>query len=466
MRTLRKLAVLLVVAVAVALFIVGFFGVSTKYGEISNVYVNGAKNIRYDVDFAPNATIVFAPHSSGDEEVVPTAEEMDAMKLVMEKRLEMTHLGDYDVSCDYENGKILVHLALNNSVASDFDWFVGMVGAKGEVQAYEGNLETTEGHEPIFTNDNVTKTTYDYTQDIFAVYHQLNMELDSDGRKALRDSTTTLKQELDDTEEIQYISIWYEGTKVGTIRVTDVIKNGKITFGSSSIDTATLNDLMVLLNSGSMPYEMDYESIASYPASFGEDVEDSISNIGLALLCGFGAIVLYLLVRFRIIGFAGVVAIAGATGFAMFFMTGFMTGRGIAGTLAAFAGLITVALLCVETTIRNGNAVRQSLKDSTVLVGVPQGMKSTMADSIIVYIVALLMGILLMLCGPTGIMASLMRLLGVGQTGMLAIGTFGSVLIAGVPAAFVFCVLGSRFFVGSFMDVFKKPGLYGGRKHA
>lgn len=462
MRTFKKLVVLIVAAIAIIIFTVGFFGVSTKFGDISTTYVNAAKNIQFDADFTNTATVVFSPSSETGEDIVPTDEELNTIKTVMEKRLERMRVSDFNVRCDYENGKILVEMPLTNSVVSSYSWVLSVLGATGDVIAIEGNPETIDGREPVFTSDNVLETTFDYEQDFFSVYYLLDMKLDSEGKAALREATTNLKEELDATEDVQYITIWYGGTRVSAIRINDVIKNGRITLRSATLDENTLNELMVYLNSGSLPYAMSYSSVYSGAGAYGEE---SVHNVSLALLGGFAVIFLYLIIRFRLIGFSGVIMTLGTVGFTMFFITGFMIGRGIPGTTASMAALILVALICVETTIRNGNAVRNKLKGRSVIAAVPDGLKSTFVPSIIVYAVVLLLAILLVLCRAGGEMAWLLRRIGIGSTGLLAIGTFGSVLIAGICCAFVFNVLCNRLMVNSLMETIKKPAMYGGGKH-
>ena len=81
-----------------------FFGVRSQYGDTMTTYVKGASDIRFGIDIKGGVDVTFMPEGDFDA----TDEQMDAAKLVIEKRLVSLNITDSEVYTDYNKDRIIV----------------------------------------------------------------------------------------------------------------------------------------------------------------------------------------------------------------------------------------------------------------------------------------------------------------------------------------------------------------------
>ena len=116
-KTSHKSTFFVIFALILALTYLAFFGVENYYGDIRNVYVKGAKDIRWGIDISGGVEAVFSPDIA-DVEI--TENDMQAAKTIIETRLVNNSITDYEVYADNHNHQIIVRFPWKAD-ESDFD---------------------------------------------------------------------------------------------------------------------------------------------------------------------------------------------------------------------------------------------------------------------------------------------------------------------------------------------------------
>jgi len=466
-QTIRSLGIALIAAICVVIFILGFFGVTTKYGDVTTTVVKSHESVRYDIDMAKSLKFIYTPV---DEDFVPTKEEVDKAREVFEKRLEKTGIETYDLYSDYTTGALELTLPYDIGDSFGLGYFVDNLGATSEFYASTFDSFDASNTPYIFSDKNVTSAKVDFRY-LFGntLQSTVTITLDSEGRKDLKTSTKALMEAKADTGDAQVINFWFNGNRIGTASITETIGTGRITLNSYELDEGGVRMLSMHLNSGQLPYEMEYTASSSnvieYSAAMGETPS---KTVGIALMCAFAAIFLFAIARYGVVGFSGAVSALGASGIIMYFITGFFTGigAGIVGSLASLAAFALVLFIIIETAMRDGAAIKSLLADPAngVDKAVSVGLRSTVWKTVRVYFVMLIVAVLTVLCGRVGTIASALKLIGLPNTGITALGAFGAVMLPGMLALLLFAILTQRALIALFVGVTKNPVLYGGAR--
>lgn len=104
-KTSRKSTFFVILALILALTYLAFFGIENYYGDIRQVYVKGANDIRWGIDISGGVEAVFSPDI---KDVEITENDMDSAKAVIETRLVNNNITDYEVYADNHNHQIIV----------------------------------------------------------------------------------------------------------------------------------------------------------------------------------------------------------------------------------------------------------------------------------------------------------------------------------------------------------------------
>ena len=113
-----KLAFFIVFVLILALTGATFFGIESYYGDTRNIYVKGAKDIRWGIDIRGGVEAVFSPDKKG---VDITEEDMDAARTIIETRLVNKSITVYEVSLGQQTRAILMQqLRFRNWVRPHF----------------------------------------------------------------------------------------------------------------------------------------------------------------------------------------------------------------------------------------------------------------------------------------------------------------------------------------------------------
>ena len=90
-KTTSKATFFVVLVLILALTFTAFFGISGYYGDIRQVYIKGAQDIRWGIDISGGVEAVFSPDKKVDE---ITSADMDSAKTIIEKRLVADNVTD------------------------------------------------------------------------------------------------------------------------------------------------------------------------------------------------------------------------------------------------------------------------------------------------------------------------------------------------------------------------------------
>ena len=93
MKRTPKAAFFIVAVVILALCVTSIFGVYGKFGDRTDTIIRGISDIRWGVDIQGGVDVVFGP---ADDNAKPTAEQVDAVKTIIEKRLVAQNITDYE----------------------------------------------------------------------------------------------------------------------------------------------------------------------------------------------------------------------------------------------------------------------------------------------------------------------------------------------------------------------------------
>ena len=106
-----------VFAIILALTLTAFLGIDNYYGDIRNVYLKGANDIRWGIDIRGGVEAVFTPDIKADK---ITANDMSAAKSIIETRLVGNNITDYEVFVENEKHQIIVRFPWSSD-QTDYD---------------------------------------------------------------------------------------------------------------------------------------------------------------------------------------------------------------------------------------------------------------------------------------------------------------------------------------------------------
>lgn len=316
-KQLKSVWLLLITAICIAICVVAFLGITTHYGDIDTVVIQSPKQITYDADLTDTITFVFAPDNSQQIEV--TDEDINTVKTVIEKRLEYIGIPTYDIHCDYENKQVIVAISAETGVSTS--WLATNLAARGDFYARAENSENA-GESYIFSSDEVKSAKIQAGQAVMS-YQQytIEMHLNNTGKNQLKTTSEYLAEEFEKTEAVQYIYFYNGTTSIGSTTVKKAITDGVISLSSYNLDQDTVVQIGMYLNSGQHPFALTYDAVTVSNTAIGQD---HIKMLGIALGSAFLAIFLFLIIRYRMTGVAGVICALGTIGVTMFFITGFL----------------------------------------------------------------------------------------------------------------------------------------------
>ena len=216
MRTFNKTVVWLIAAVSIVLFYFGFFGAKTYYGDVATVVVNGAEQLVLGNGLDQTVSVKLSPSSS---EAVPSGDQLELSRRIIEERLAAFGLPDYNVYINYDDPSLVVEMPYG----ADLNSVAILAGATGEFYVRRGTEETDSSI--IFGLSNVESADVQSTASSLFTVSSLHLELDSAAKTALKTATQEMADEYAASETTQKISVWYDGQLITTKEITEPITN-------------------------------------------------------------------------------------------------------------------------------------------------------------------------------------------------------------------------------------------------
>ena len=432
-----------------------FFGVRSQYGDTMTTYVKGASDIRFGIDIKGGVDVTFMPEGDFDA----TDEQMDAAKLVIEKRLVSLNITDSEVYTDYNKDRIIVRFPWKSG-EEEFDpqSAIDEIGTTAYMTFREGS--TADG-ELILDGAQVKSASVGYgpVKQGGASEFYVSLELNEEGAKAFADATSRLSAEGGS------ISIWLDEENISVASVNEAITDGKAII-SGSFDQESATTLANQINSGALPFALSAESYSTISPSLGGQ---SLKAMVLAGCLAFAFIFLFMTLAYRLPGFVASIALLGQVAGTLAAISGYFgVFNSFTLTLPGIAGIILAIGMGVDANVITAERIKEELKngktiDGALSAGFARGLIPVIDGNVTTIIVAVI------LMGAFGTSDSLMAKLlhwlffAFGPSTAGTIYSFGYTLLVGMILNFLFGVLLCRIMLrgASRIKFLRKEWLFG-----
>ena len=432
-----------------------FFGVRSQYGDTMTTYVKGASDIRFGIDIKGGVDVTFMPEGDFDA----TDEQMDAAKLVIEKRLVSLNITDSEVYTDYNKDRIIVRFPWKSG-EEEFDpqSAIDEIGTTAYMTFREGS--TADG-ELILDGAQVKSASVGYgpVKQGGASEFYVSLELNEEGAKAFANATSRLSAEGGS------ISIWLDEENISVASVNEAITDGKAII-SGSFDQESATTLANQINSGALPFALSAESYSTISPSLGGQ---SLKAMVLAGCLAFAFIFLFMTFAYRLPGFVASIALLGQVAGTLAAISGYFgVFNSFTLTLPGIAGIILAIGMGVDANVITAERIKEELKngktiDGALSAGFARGLIPVIDGNVTTIIVAVI------LMGAFGTSDSLMAKLlhwlffAFGPSTAGTIYSFGYTLLVGMILNFLFGVLLCRIMLrgASRIKFLRKEWLFG-----
>lgn len=462
MRTRGKAWQLAVTALLIFVFaFTAFFGVSTKYGDVTTTYIKGARDIRFGVDIKGGVNVTFVPTDGYDA----TEEQLDAAQLVIENRLVALNITDYELYVDKDTDSLILEFPWQSGETEfDPEAAIEEIGTTAYLTFREG--ASADG-ELILDGSMVTSATAQYGQaNSSASEYYVALKFDDDGAKAFGDATTRLYKEGGS------IGIWLDDENVSTATVSAAITDGEAIITSSAANPFTQEDVIKMarqINSGALPFALSVDSYSTISPTLGEN---SLSAMVLAGIVAFAVITVFMTAVYRLPGLLACVALLGQVAATLAFVSGyFSVFESFTLTLPGIAGIILAIGMGVDANVITAERIKEELNngkslDGALKAGFTRGLTPIIDGNVTIVIVAV---VLMGAFGPSdGLFARALHFVffAFGPSTAGTIYAFGYTLLTGVLLNFVFGVFATRVMIrgAAAIKPLRAVWLYGGGK--
>ncbi len=397
---------------------VSIFGVT-----IGSLDIPAANEMRFGIDIRGGVEATYFPK---DYDGVPTADELNAARAIIEQRCDAKNISDREITVNQENGSILVR----------FPWKSDETEFNPETAIAElGETALLTFRDPqgniLLEGKNVKSATPQLDPNTNKTV--VSLEFDSEGAELFANATGSLVG--------SNMAIYMDDMMISNPMVQERIAGGNAQItGIENAEVAM--DLAAKINSGALPFSLESKNYNAISPSMGNGALNVMVQAGIL---AFILICLFMLLYYRLPGFVAIFAltlqVAGQL-LALSIPQFTLTLPGIAAVILSIgmgvdANIITAERIKEE--IADGKSVRAAID-----AGYHKAFSSVFDGNITVIIVAAI----LMIFG-SGTMLS-----------------FGYSLLTGVILNFVCGVLASKLMTKSLSQykAFRKPWLYGNGK--
>ena len=421
------------VVVVIILAIVGYTG----YG----IAVERDDYMRFGIDIKGGVSATFQP---ADEDVVPTDEQLEAAKAIIELRLDNNNILDRTVTIQKENHAINVEFPWQKG-EEDYDP-VAAIQELGEIAQLSFSIvseaESTDEGAIDLTIDGVTAVYYTIDETFMdgsmvseatAGYldgeYGVSLEFTSEGTTVFGETTTNHVGDL--------IGIMMDDTLISVATINEAITGGS-GYISGSFTAEEARSLAAKINSGALPFAMESTNYSSVSATMGAH---SLNVMMLAGLIALLIIIIFMCSYYRAPGLvASIILLLQTAGQLLIFHT-----LNLTLTLPGIAGIILSIGMGVDSNIIISERIKEEVNAGKTLKGAISAGYSRALSAVVD-------------CNVTTLAtAILMRIFGTGS-----ILSFSYTLIIGIVMNFISIVL-SKIMIQSLScyKVFDNLKLYG-----
>ena len=440
--------------------------------------IRSVKDIRWGVDISGGVSVTFRPADGAEEEI--TAEQMRAAAQVIGLRFEDYDVSNYEIYTDTENSRIMVSFPWSED--GDVERLIGQLSATAHISAIEGRAKTQ--HIVVTYVDDYERT---IAVDASGRKHRVAVEgiqiasarrvkdkegaaavqltFTDEGRQLFLESTGRLTA-FSEFSDDRYITFCIDGQPISELHVDGAMQTGLIS-PSEGMSEQDADALVSLINNGELAFSLeriDYERI---DAALGGR---SVTVMFAAGIAAFAAICLFMIIRYRLPGAVGCIALLGQIAGILATVSGFFGfNESFTLTLPGVAGIILSIGMGVDANIITGERISEEMRkgksiEGAISAGCAGSFSSIFDGNITVIIVAIiLMGVF----GPPGTLWSILLRPFTWMFPAAATGSaysFGYTLLVGVVFNFIMGVTASRIMLRS-LSAFRSlrnRKLYGG----
>ena len=235
MKRVKKPVFFIIAAIILVFTYTAVFGVYTQNGDTKNTWIKGVSDIRWGIDIRGGVEATFSPADGVDA----TAEQLEAARTIIERRMVSRSITDYEIYTDAANDRIIVRFPWRSD-ESTFDpeaaieeisataMLTFREGMEYETQSTDenGNIvyETPAGttaENVILEGSDVVEAVPVMQQDptTGSYTYAVSLTLSDEGAEKFAEATERLQGET--------ISIWMDDTMISYPTVNSVIDNGQ-----------------------------------------------------------------------------------------------------------------------------------------------------------------------------------------------------------------------------------------------
>lgn len=399
--------------------------------------VKGARDIRPGIDI--NGGIDATLYAVTDKK--PTQSQLDAAKMVINKRLDKLGIFDRQVATDVNSSSIIVEIPWKPG-EKDYDPDKTIAETVKTAlltfqEVDESKRDSSGNYLPtgkiILQGTDVLDATAGKANDTGGM--QVSLKLSTEGVKKFSEGTGRLIQKP--------IAIFMDDQFISAPVVQQQITNGdcRITLGNSSDDAAIAEarDLADTIRSGSIPFKLEAKYVNAISPLLGKGALDVTIN---AAIVAFILVCIFMIGYYRLPGILACIALVGHTVLQLLFISW----TGMTLTLPGLAGVILTIGMGVDANIIIFERIKEELRNGkTLRAGIDVGFKRAFTAILDANMTTLIAAVVLYIFG-TGAMTSFALTLGLG-----------------VALSFLTAVTVSRIMIKSIsdLDVAKHHWLYG-----
>ncbi len=447
-----------VVALLVIVFTVAsFFGWDNYYGDVRNVNVKGAGDIRWGIDISGGVEAIFSPDK--DVEDITDAD-MDSAKQIIETRMLYNNITDYEVYTDYDNQQIIVRFPWQSEDESyDPTAAIEELGETAMLTFYKGADNT--GEVVLQGASDIKGASYAGYDSENASY-VVSLELTDVGADKFAAATAA--------QMGKQISIYMDNRLLSAPKVNSVITDGNAIITGMATDEEAI-ELAERINAGSLPFALtvDNSKLQVISPTLGSQ---ALQVMLIAGIIAFAIICVLMVLRYRLPGVIACIALAGQAGGMIACVTGFFSSAdSFTLTLPGIAGIILSIGFGVDANVITAERIKEEFRKGKTIDGaLSQGYSNAFSSILDGNITNVIVAVVLLAAFGTPdsilgrVFSFLFPFLSSSVTG--SIYSFGYTLLTGVIFNFIMGVFASRVMLMSLsrFKIMRNPWLYGAPK--
>lgn len=346
------------------ILIIGILTWITVTGDLFGIKIPGAKDIRFGIDI--NGGVDATLYAITQDGKVPSEKDLNAAKVVIERRLDNLNILDRNVTTDVESGSIILRIPWKQG-ETDFNpqKAISEIGATSLLTFQEvdeskvdeqGNYLPT-GKIVIEGNDVVDTGVY---TDPRTGQVQVTLKLSSEGAKKFAEATGRLIGKP--------IAIFMDDKPVldsnGRVNSHAPIVSTQITNGEAVItgqrDAKEAGELAGIIKSGALPFKLEAKSTNSISPTLGKGALAVMLRAGAI---AFVLVCLFMILYYRLPGALACIALLGQVVGQILAISW----PGITLTLPGMAGVILSIGMGVDANIITSERIKEELKTGKTL---------------------------------------------------------------------------------------------------